>query len=74
MRNLGPERSSCGLEVAQAAWLGVLSLLLVTSPLPSAGAQQTGGSVHPTVSIPKSRVSLLEKEKGLRAWGSYVVL
>lgn len=49
---------SGGLEVAQAAWLGVLSLLLATSPWSAAGTQQTGGSVHPTVSIPKRIVSL----------------
>lgn len=58
---------SGGLEVAQASWLGVLSFLLATSPLPAAGAQQTGGSVHPTVSIPNSKVSLPEQERGLRA-------
>lgn len=61
---------SGGLEVAQAAWLGVLSLLLATSPSSAAGTQQTGVSVHLTVFIPKSTDSLLEQERGLSAWGT----
>lgn len=47
-------------------WLGVLSLLLATSPSSAAGTQQTGGSVHLTVSIPKSS---LPAEAGERPEG-----
>lgn len=66
----GAERSSgkWWARSCQTAWLGVLSLLLATSPSSAGGTQQTGGSVHP-LSIPKRIVSLLEQEKGLRAWG-----